>query len=182
MRQLDSCTLKPFVTFQLILSVVNWLVSTRDNQTGGTHTFWRFGQTALLRSPFWVFFSLSLWRSSGPMVLCVTYKGLMGTSLASRTRYNNMVALSHASHLTFEPIILFQLLDLFPDESGQKNKKSRVIPFLPGTIKFDTINLIIFFYCCNLRKICCCVNQCSGVFSRTLVCVYWYVKNPQHNC
>ena len=56
-----------------------------------------------------------------------------------------MVALSHASHLTFEPIILFQLLDLFPDESGQKNKKSRVIPFLPGTIKFDTINLIVFF-------------------------------------
>ena len=28
--------------------------------------------------------------------------------------------------------VCVQLLDLFPEEGGQKNKKERMIPFLPG--------------------------------------------------
>ena len=39
----------------------------------------------------------------------------------------------HAPHLPNHiPPYHQQLLDLFPEESGQKNKKQRIIPFLPG--------------------------------------------------
>ena len=39
---------------------------------------------------------------------------------------------SQPSDLVSVILFCFQLLDLFPDEAGGKNKRARVIPFLPG--------------------------------------------------
>ena len=42
---------------------------------------------------------------------------------------------------TMLPLPCVQLLDLFPDEAGGKNKRARVIPFLPGKrFPFSSIN------------------------------------------